>query len=69
MNMIACFIGSEAVAIHGKKKALEQTLEVVPVTTEELDETIKYYREHGYTLAWITKNMVEHTELWTAMTK
>jgi hypothetical protein len=69
MNMIACFIGAEAAALHGMKHALTQTLDVVPVTTEELDEVVKYQKEHGFNLAWIAPDMRAHKELWEAMTR
>lgn len=44
-------------------------LDVVPVTTEELDEVVKYQREHGFKLAWIAPDMRAHKELWEAMTR
>lgn len=67
--MIACFVGSEAAILHGMKHALTQTLDVVPVTTEELDEVVKYQREHGFKLAWIAPDMRAHKELWESMTR
>jgi hypothetical protein len=66
--MVACFVGSEAAVLHGMKHALTQTLDVVPVTTEELDEVVKYQRKHGFKLAWIAPDMRAHKELWESMT-
>lgn len=67
--MVACFVGREAVAIHGMKKALQQTTDVETVDIDSLAETIRYQREHGFKLAWLVQNMADHKALWEAATR
>lgn len=66
--MVACFVGSEAVAIHGMKNALRQTADIETVDINNLAETIRYQREHGFKLAWLVQTMADHKELWKAAT-
>ena len=69
MTMIACFVGSEAEHLHGMKHVLTRVMDVIDVTSETLDETVKYQREHGFKLAWVAPDMRAHKALWEAMTR
>lgn len=67
--LVCCFVGSEAMMLHGIKYALEKTLCVETVATDELSEYRTYMWEHGFRLIWAVPNGSIHHQLWTAMTK
>ena len=37
--------------------------------SKELEELIKYQREHGFKLMWVCQNGADHKALWEAMTR
>lgn len=67
--MIACFVGREALALHGAKHALTKTLDVHTTDVHELAGLIQYQREHGFKLMWVCQNGADHKALWEAMTR
>lgn len=65
--MFIGFIGTEAAQLHGLKYALERVYILEQVTSDEINDTLMYYRDHGMRPIFLVRTQLEVKEVYNAL--
>ncbi len=63
------FIGTEAAQLHCLKYALERVYTLEQVTSDEINDTLMYYRDHGMQPIFLVRTKLEVKQVYDALIK